>query len=421
MSRRLIAVLVLVLGVLAACGRSSPTVTAPGDYRLFVAEGYGEGSQLTVRDAATGHLERELPLGVPAPDWSRYYTVTAYRSVSRLAAIDPATGRTLGQVSIPAGFALPTLTYPQLPGGLSPNGAWLALTRQVTSGGAVRSDFLVGSTSLTKAFSRLSLVGDFSFDAISNDGSSLYLIETIDTGHYRVRLYDVGSRSLTPQPIADKREPNEPMNGIRGDSVPSPDGSYVFTIYARDSGPFIHALALGQPYAWCIDLPSGVTSNLEDQFQWSLVSNRDGSRIYAVNGVSGQISELSPAKLPAVNRTGTVSLSAASLAPVAALFTDAEAKGVHVSGAALSSDGRTLFALDNAGILAIDTATLKTRARYLGGGAIMSVRMSSDGRWLFAADIEHEQILKIDPNTGQVAGQIGALASPWAVLWAEPK
>jgi hypothetical protein len=400
------------IGITTACGRFTPALPA-ADYRLFIAEGYGNGPHLTVRDTA-GNLERELPVGVPAPDWSRYYTVSGYGTSSRLAALDPATGRTLAQMSVPSRFSLPTPTYPQLPGGLSPNGGWLTLSMQSRVNGALRSDFLVGPTSLARPFTRLSLPGDLAFDAISNDGISLYLIETLaDPGHYHVRLYDVASRDLMEQPVGDKREPYEPMNGIRGDSLPSPDGSYVFTVYARNSGPFIHALPLGQPYAWCVDLPSGQTFNMEEQFQWSLVSNRDGSSVYAVNGVSGLISEIQPAKLPDLHRT-------AQLSPTL-LFSDAQAKGVHVGGAELSSDGQTIFALDNAGILAIDTATLKTRVRYLGGGTITSIRMSTDGRWLFAADIATEQIIKLDPKTGRVAGRIASLASPSAILWAEPK
>ena len=51
----------------------------------------------------------------------------------------------------------------------------------------------------------------------------------------------------------------------------------------------------------------------------------------------------------------------------------------------------------------------------------MSIRMSTDGRWLFAADVENEQIFKLDPRTGKVAGHIASLSTPWAILWAEPK
>src|SRR5947209_13610950 len=253
MSRRLIAALVLTVGVLTACGRPSSAVPNAGGYRLFLAEADVKGCQVTVREAATGRLEPVLPVGVPAPDWSRYYTVSGVGSTTRLSAVDPGTGRTLSQHTIPSGFTFPTLTYPQLPGGISPNGAWLTLSMQTVAAGARHSEFLVGPTSLVRPFTRLSLTGDFSFDAISNDGVSLYLIETMSVPspsgggqggvvHYRVRLYDVATRALLEHPIADKREPNDPMNGIRGDSVFTPDGNYVLTVYARNGGPFIHAL-----------------------------------------------------------------------------------------------------------------------------------------------------------------------------------
>src|SRR5439155_23940433 len=94
---------------------------------------------------------------------------------------------------------------------------------------------LWGGSGMGSGFRTVQLKGDFSFDAVSSDGQSLYLIQKMgDPNHYQVRLYNVPSQSLAEQPVADKREPAEPMNGIRGDSVADPRGAYVFTGYARD-------------------------------------------------------------------------------------------------------------------------------------------------------------------------------------------
>src|SRR2546423_6280654 len=107
---------------------------------------------------------------------------------------------------------------------------------------------------------------------------------------YQVRLYDIGASSLVAQPVVDKREPNEPMEGIRGDSIADPNSNQVFTVYLRDSGPFIHALPLiSQPFAWCVDLPSKGANDMEQQFRWSLAIGRQGGSVYVVNTSLGLV------------------------------------------------------------------------------------------------------------------------------------
>src|SRR5206468_5714376 len=82
--------------ILTACGRVQSIRPASAGYLLFLEEGYSNGAQqVTVRDSASGNVARRLPIGTAAPDWSRYYTVTQLSGSARLAAIDPASGRTL--------------------------------------------------------------------------------------------------------------------------------------------------------------------------------------------------------------------------------------------------------------------------------------------------------------------------------------
>jgi len=423
MSRRLIALLLVSFAALTACGRVSATHPAAGGYRLFLEEGFNGGSErITVRDSATGTLERELPLGTPAPDWSRYYTVTSLAGSGRLTALDPASGRTITQIAIPTGFALPGLGYQGPTAGLSPNGRWLALTDngRATSGKLVTS-FLVGASALTGSFKTVHVEGDFAFDALSDTGQSLYLIQRMgDPNHYQVRLLDVGSGTLVEQAVADKREAGEPMNGIRGDSVADAQGAFVFTVYARQAGPFIHALPLDQVYAWCIDLPAKSASDMEEQFHWSLAFNHQRSILYAINGSSGRIAEIVPDSLPKVERVGQVALNP-SRSLLAGFATEADAKGARIGGAALSADGRTLFALGGTGIVAIDTASLKVRQRILDGESVDSLRLSTDGQWLYAAGTGTSKVWQINPSTGAVSGQVAGTTNPWALLWAAPK
>jgi sugar lactone lactonase YvrE len=210
------------------------------------------------------------------------------------------------------------------------------------------------------------------------------------------------------------------MNGIRGDSVADSQGQYVFTVYAREAGPFIHALALDQTFAWCVDLPAKSASDMEEQFHWSLAFNHRRSILYAVNSSNGRIAEFDPSSLPSVGRTAQLALNPGHRL-LANLVTEADAKGARIGGAAVSADGRTVFALGSSGIVAIDTASLKIRARILEGESVDSLRLSTDGQWLYAAGAATSKVWQINPSTGAVSGQVGGTTNPWALLWAAPK
>jgi len=424
MSRRLIVLVILTVSILTACGRTSSTShPAAGGYRLFLESGFSNNVEtVKVLDSGTGTVERELPLGTPAPDWSRYYTVTQLAGGARLMALDPASGSTLAQVTVPAGYTLPNIAFQGPTAGISPNGQWLALTDngRATTGKLVTS-FRVGASSLSASFKTVHLDGEFAFDALSNDGNSLYLIQRMgDPNHYQVRLYDVAAGSLNPQVVIDKREPNEPMNGIRGDGVADPTGKNVYTVYIREAGPFIHALPLGgQPFAWCIDLPSKAPNDMEKQFHWALAVSRDGSSVYAANASLGTVAVMTTGQPPKIVQTAPVALGHSDNV-LAGLITSAEAKGPRIGGAALSADGRTLYTFADHGVVAIDTTTLKVRARYLESFQPETMRLSSDGRWLYVAQSGDSKLWQINPATGAVT-EVNGVTNPWALLWAQPK
>jgi hypothetical protein len=425
MSRRLIALLILAVAGLTACGRATSTHPASGGYRLYLEEGYSDGGQhITVRDSATGAVERTLPIGTAAADWSRYYTVAQVSGTRRLTAIDPASGRTISRATIPTGYVLPDHGYLGPTAGLSPNGQWLALTSQGRDlAGSVTTSFMVGSSSLTDSFRTVQLNGDFAFDALSNDGQNLYLIQKmVDPNHYQVRLYQIGPAggSLVTQPVVDKREATEPMNGIRGDSAADPTGKNIYTVYIRENGPFIHALPLDQPFAWCVDLPAKAPNAIEEQFFWSLAISPNGRSLYAANPLLGSVAVITAGEPPVITRTGQVAfLKAGNL--FAGLTTDAEAKGPRIGGVALSADGRTLFAVGDTGVLAIDTSSLKVRSTILAGESVDSLRLSADGKWLYAAGAGTSKLWQLDPGTGAIHGEVKGATNPWGLLWVAPK
>lgn len=143
--------------------------------------------------------------------------------------------------------------------GLSRDGRTLVLasTAQLAS----PSTFLVVDTRRMHVRGTIVLRGSFSFDALSPNGSRLYLIQythaqTGDLTHYIVRAYDMRTNRLLPGKIADRSEHEESMAGYPVTRTTSTGGRWVYTLYQKPGGePFIHALDTVGAAAYCIDLP----------------------------------------------------------------------------------------------------------------------------------------------------------------------
>ena len=159
------------------------------------------------------------------------------------------------------------------------------------------------------------------------------------------------------------------MQGTRLASIPSLGGDWLYSLYiSRGNGPFIHALNLDAPVAICIDLPKTGQEDVEKQLLWSLAFNKDRSRLYAVNGALNLVTEMAVSDgVPQVQRTATIAALTAGAGPrtgIAELFAApvAEAKRLLSGGAVLSPDGKTLFAIGEQGLLAVDTKDLSLAA-----------------------------------------------------------
>src|SRR6266516_1453008 len=144
--------------------------------------------------------------------------------------------------------------------GLSRDGRTLVLAANAGPY-ASRSKFLVLSLPRMKIRQQVALKGSFSYDALSPDGSRLYLIQYVagagDFQDYVVRGYDLLRQKLLPGKIVDRKEKEESMAGSPVTRVTSADGRWVYTLYAKPSGgTFVHALDTVNATAHCIDLPS---------------------------------------------------------------------------------------------------------------------------------------------------------------------
>jgi hypothetical protein len=111
------------------------------------------------------------------------------------------------------------------------------------------------------------LSGSWAYDAVSPDGSSIYLVEYLSAGqspHYRVRSLDTATGQLDPDPVVDRREDEVAMRGQPVTRRVSDHGRWAYTLYARGGqGPFVHALDTVEREAYCVDLPLARLGQIE--------------------------------------------------------------------------------------------------------------------------------------------------------------
>jgi hypothetical protein len=367
------------LALVAGCGKVPPGPLAAGDFRLYEAASTSSSQLVAVINSRTQTTESRLPLGALSPDGKHLYSVSA----KTLLDIDPRSGAIVRTMQLPGSFNLPPATLGGIPGGLSQNGLWLVLE---TKGASTSSHMLLVNTSDFKVLSHVDLDGYFEFDAISNDGLRLYVIEytNVTQGYYRVRVYEVAGGQLGSYTVVDKGGEPEPMTGVRLSGVFSPDGQWLYSVYARQSGgAFVHALNLSAPYAYCLDLPGSGTSSDPNDFHWSLALTADGKHLYAANGAIGVVTQIDnlDGYNPSIVRTKQI--GAAGATP-GTLVQNVEAKELGAQGAVLSRDGATLVTTGPRGLIWIDTAALRARSLQLTNWNVWSLVGSPDGSQVYA-------------------------------------
>jgi hypothetical protein len=144
---------------------------------------------------------------------------------------------------------------------------------------------------LLRSIRIVDLPGRMTYDALSPDGSRLYVIESLRRGDglYRVRAVDLRSGRLLARPIADKSRVVEPMSGIPVARATTRDGAWVFTLYrGGHEGPFVHALDVVNGLAACLDLRKADPAARATDADWRLKLAADQRHLRAVNPGSGE-------------------------------------------------------------------------------------------------------------------------------------
>ena len=165
-------------------------------------------------------------------------------------------GSSAWSTTVAGQWRLPEVAARRMVGGASADGSSLALAQQVVAGSAT-SSFVVVRRNTVKT---VVLRGMWNFDALSVDGRTLFLTESIGDGKYWVRSVNVATgragdpivtKSITPTSV----EVDEgPMEGLPMDRVVTADGVTVFTLYDGPAFPFVHALNVANGGALCYEL-----------------------------------------------------------------------------------------------------------------------------------------------------------------------
>jgi hypothetical protein len=165
-------------------------------------------------------------------------------------------GALRGSRALYGSFGIPVLVHGGAGDAISRDGSFLVL--QTTEPGPT-TELLIVSTRDLSTLDTIRLDGSFAYDALSPDGTMLYLIQHTsvnDFQHYVVRAYDLDAHALLPGRIADKAQKTWVMQGFPITRTTSANGRWVFTLYENPGGyPFIHALDTVRAVAHCIGLP----------------------------------------------------------------------------------------------------------------------------------------------------------------------
>jgi hypothetical protein len=205
------------------------------------------------------------PDGVASADGVyRYVTLPVARG-TLVERVERRGGRVVASRFLHGDYTVPVVAINGTPGGLSHDGSTLALIKPRSGFPRANTPLLFISTRHLAVRGHITLRGDFSFDAISPDGRSAYLVHyqsKRDPTKYEVRSFDVAAGALSPGAIVDPRERGEQMHGYPLARATSPDGRWDYTLYDGGSGgPFIHALDTAGRQARCVDLPAGALGN----------------------------------------------------------------------------------------------------------------------------------------------------------------
>ena len=203
--------------------------------------------------------------GVVSPSGLVRYVAIPGRTGTTLAVVRVHGGRVVNFLNLPGSFGVPLVTQNGEAGGLSRDGGTLILATYAGPGPNGSTRFAVFGTKRLHLSRVVTLKGSYSYDALSPDAKTAYLIQYTQGAtetRYRVRALDLASGRLLPGAIADKRLWGDYMRGYPVSRATAKDGGWVYTLYGKNDGTaFVHMLDAKHRAAVCVNLPWRHTQN----------------------------------------------------------------------------------------------------------------------------------------------------------------
>jgi hypothetical protein len=252
----------------------------------------------------------------------------------------------------------------------------------------------------------IELQGSFEFDALSPDGSILYVIEHLPgppAARYQVRAVDVATGHLRAEIIVDKRNVDAAMGGWPITQLRHADG-VVFTLYRGTDHTFIHALQSREAWAICLGLPTYGAGDEQAVNDWGLGQAADGRFVYAVNATLGLAVAIDPGELT-IKATATFDAPRAAASISLAKFGHADVGPVG-RRVVVTPDGSTIYAGGAGGIVKVRADDLSLQVHVLEGAAVDALAMTSDGAFLYALLPGLGRIVKIELASGQIVATV---------------
>lgn len=192
--------------------------------------------------------------GVTSPDGTlRFVAEQAPLGTTKVVARTVRGGATTMSRALEGAFGIPTLRAGLPPLGMFRDGSRFVLQ---STQRAPTTTFQIVRTADLSVDRTIALDGAFTFDALSPDGTKLYLIQyqsASDLERYVVRLYDLAGGALVAGRVADATQKSWVMRGFVATRTETRDGRWVYTLYANPAGfPFVHALDTVNGTARCV-------------------------------------------------------------------------------------------------------------------------------------------------------------------------
>jgi hypothetical protein len=227
--------------------------------------------------------------GVLSNDGSLHFIALGSGESTLVRANRSSDGTTAMSRMIAGAYGVPTISTTGPGEGMFRDGSTFVLQ---STGWHPSTQLLLLRTQDLSTSAQINLNGTFAFDALSPNGTMLYLIQhrTLqDVEHYVVRAYDLSARKLLPGRIADKTQKSWVMQGWSVDRATSSTGRWVYTLYAHPGGtPFVHALDTVKGVAHCVGIPWPATDSSQSEvynFRLTLA----GTKLAVRMGVGGDV------------------------------------------------------------------------------------------------------------------------------------